>query len=88
MKLRRRRFKTAYLAALVHPIPLLEALQELKDRGDLEWYEYGKYNTTIKLTIYADLDTIIKEASTPVANNRPFVRNKMNEQTSARKIKK
>jgi hypothetical protein len=73
----------------VHPIPLLEALQELKAQGNLEWYEYGKYNTTIKLTKHSGLDMIIKEASTPVANNRPFVRNKIySEQTNARKIKK
>lgn len=87
MKLRRRRFKTAYLAALVHPIPLLDALQELKDRGDLEWYEYGHYNTTIKLTTDAGLDMIIKEASTPVANGRPYVANK-NAKITVRKIKK
>lgn len=85
MKLRRRRFKTAYLAALVQPIPLLEALEDLKDRGDLEWYEYGHYNTTIKLTTYSGLDTMIKEASTPVVSGRPYVANKNDK---FRKIKK
>lgn len=87
MKLRRRRFKTAYLATLVHPIPLLEALQELIARGDLEWYEYGKYNTTIKLTKFSGLGMMIKEASTPVVSGRPYVANK-NAKITVRKIKK
>lgn len=87
MKLRRRRFKTAYLASLVHPLPLLEALEELIVSGDLEWYEYGKYNTTIKLTKFSGLVMMIKEASTPVANGRPYVANK-NAKITVRKIKK
>jgi len=66
MRFRRRRFKTAFLAALVHPTPLLEALMELAAKGDLEWYEYGKYNTTIKLTKHSGLDILIKESTQPI----------------------
>lgn len=77
MNFRRRRFKTAFLASLVHPTPLLEALKELCDRGDLEWFEYGKYNCIIKLTKASGLAMILEEASKPVVNPRPFVRNKI-----------
>lgn len=76
MTFRRRRFKTAFLAALVHPTPLLEALKELKDRGDLEWFQYGKRLCIIKLTKASGLGMILEEASKPVVNPRPFVRNK------------
>jgi hypothetical protein len=76
MTFRRRRFKTAFLAALVHPVPLLEALKELCERGDLEWFEYGKYNCIIKLTKSSGLAMMLEEASKPVVNPRPFVRNK------------
>lgn len=81
MLLRRRRFKTAFLTALVHPVPLLEALRELQLSGDIEWFEFGKYNCTIKLTKYSGLDMIIKEASQPVATTRPNIKNKTNERT-------
>jgi hypothetical protein len=80
MKFRRRRFKTAFLASLVHPLPLLEALKGLQERGDLEWFEYGKYNCTIKLTKYSGLDIIIKEASQPVAATKVNPK-KINERT-------
>ena len=78
MTFRRRRFKTRFLETLVHPTPLLEALRELQERGDIEWYEYGKYRCIIKLTKASGLDMMIKEASQPVANSRPYVRNKSN----------
>lgn len=81
MQLRRRRFKTAFLTSLVHPTPLLEALKELQANGDIEWFEYGKYNCIIKLTKYSGLDMIIKEASQPIATPRPNVKNKTNERT-------
>jgi hypothetical protein len=84
MRFRRRRFKTAFLAALVHPIPLLEALKNLVDRGELEWYEYGKYNCIIKLTKHSGLAMIIKEASQPEVNPRPYIKNK---NVNSRKIK-
>lgn len=70
LPLRRRRFKTAFLAALVHPIPLLESLKELQKLGNIEWFQYGKYNTIIKLTKHSELDSLIKEASQPVATTR------------------
>lgn len=79
MQFRRRRFKTAFLTTLVHPVPLLEALKELQEHGDIEWFEYGKYNCTIKLTKYSGLDMMIKEASQPVATTRPNIKNKTNE---------
>ena len=75
MKFRRRRFKTAFLAALVHPIPLLEALRSLQDSGDIEWYEFGKYRCTIKLTKASGLAMMIQEASQPVATTRPKTKN-------------
>lgn len=86
MQFRRRRFKTAYLAALVHPTPLLEALRELQLSGDIEWFQYGKYNCIIKLTKYSGLSMMIKEASQPVATPRPVIKNKTSERT-IRKIK-
>ena len=76
MRFRRRRFKTADLASLVHPTPLLEALKALVDQGELEWYEYGRYRCTIKLTKSSGLSMILKEASIPVANPRPYIANK------------
>jgi hypothetical protein len=79
MLFRRRRFKTAFLSALVHPTPLLEALRELQLNGDIEWFEYGKYRCTIKLTKYSGLAMIIKEASQPVAIIRPNIKNKTSE---------
>lgn len=87
MQLRRRRFKTTFLAALVHPVPLLEALSELCDRGDLEWFEYGKYTCIIKLTKHSGLAMLLEEASKPVVNPRPFVRNKITNAANSRKIK-
>jgi hypothetical protein len=85
--LRRRRFKRAVLAALVHPLSLDEALEELKANGDIEWYEMGEHKTVIiKLTKYSGLDMILKEESKPVVNPRPFVRNRLNAKTD-RKIK-
>lgn len=81
MQLRRRRFKTSFLTSLVHPVPLLEALKDLQNNGDIEWFEYGKYNCTIKLTKYSGLDILIKEASQPVATTRPNIKNKTNERT-------
>jgi len=87
VKFRRRRFKTALLATLVHPIPLLEALKTLQERGDLEWYEYGKYNCTIKLTKYSGLDMIINEAIQPVAIPRHYVKNSSNQTKRFRKTK-
>lgn len=86
MQFRRRRFKTAFLAALVHPTPLLEALRELQLSGEIEWFQYGKFNCIIKLTKFSGLGMIIKEASQPVANTRPVIKNKTNERT-LRKIK-
>ena len=84
LPLRRRRFKTAFLAALVYPVPLLEALLELAAQGDIEWFEYGKYRCTIKLTKHSGLAMMIKEASQPVAVTRkPIKRN----ETTFRKIK-
>lgn len=74
MKLRRRRFKTAFLRALVHPTPLLEALKSLRESGDIEWYEYGAYNCTIKLTKYSGLDMLIKEATEPLAATKPQIK--------------
>lgn len=79
MQFRRRRFKTAFLRALVHPTPLLEALFELGARGDIEWFEYGKYNTTIKLTRHSGLDMMIKEATELKAPVKPHIKNKSNE---------
>lgn len=73
---RRRRLPTKQLAALVAPTPLLEALQELRLRGDIEWFELGRYRTTIKLAITVDLLRILKEASAPIINPRPHVINK------------
>jgi hypothetical protein len=73
---RRKRFKTSELAALAHPYPLQEVLQDLIVRGDLEWYELGKYRTTIKLTKTTDISTIFKEATKAVINPRPYVANK------------
>lgn len=87
MQFRRRRLKTADLAALVHPTPLLEALKGLVDQGELEWYELGKYNCTIKLTKSSGLAMILKEASIPVANPRPYVNNKSNNVKRLRKTK-
>lgn len=87
MRFRRRRFKTAFLASLVHPIPLLEALKALQDKGDIEWYEYGEYNCTIKLTRYSGLAMMIEEASYSVVNPRPYVKNKNNGKSTIRKIK-
>lgn len=81
MQFRRRRFKTAFLANLVHPVPLLDALKELQANGDIEWFEFGKYNCTIKLTKYSGLDMMIKEASQPVATARHNIKNKTNERT-------
>jgi len=86
MQFRRKRFKTAFLTALVHPIPLLEALKQLQENGDIEWFEFGKYNCTIKLTKFSGLAMMIKEASQPVATPRPNIKNKTNE-TAPRKIK-
>lgn len=86
MQFRRRRLKTSFLTALVHPIPLLDALKELQNKGDIEWFEYGKYNCTIKLTRYSGLGMMIKEASQPVAIIRPNIKNKTNE-TTYRKTK-
>lgn len=87
MILRRKRFKTAFLQSLVHPIPLLEALRALQERGDIEWYEYGKYRCIIKLTRASGLAMMIKEASEPVANARPYVHNKSTKNEKFRKIK-
>lgn len=83
----RRRFTTKYLSSLVAPSPLKDALQELVLRGDLEWYELGKYRTTIKLTKTTDLSTILKEASAPITNPRPYVANKSNDPWKIRKLK-
>jgi hypothetical protein len=90
MLLRRRRFKTAFLASLVHPTPLLEALRELQTNGDIEWFEYGKYNCTIKLTKYSGLDMIIKEASQPVAIQNSKRQNRLgyNIKTNERTLRK
>lgn len=79
MTFRRKRLSTNKLAALVAPTPLKEALQELLLRGDIEWYELGKYRTTIKLARNVELNTILKEASVPVVNPRPYVANRKNE---------
>jgi hypothetical protein len=87
LKLRRRRFKTAFLAALVHPTPLLEALLALSAKGDIEWFEYGKYRCTIKLTKHSGLAMILKEATQPVVNPRPKILNKNNGTHTFRKIK-
>jgi len=81
MQFRRRRLKTSFLSALVHPVPLLDALKELQDRGDIEWFEYNKYNCVIKLTKLSGLAMVIKEASQPVATVRPNTKNKNNETT-------
>ena len=88
MKFRRRRMKTALLSRLVHPVPLLEALKTLQDQGDIEWFEYGHYNCIIKLTKHSGLAMMIDEASQPVANPRPFIKNKNSEQTPIRKTKR
>ena len=85
MKFRRRRFKTALLASLVHPIPLLEALEALQDSGDIEWYEYGKYRCTIKLTRASGLSIMIQEASQPVVATRTYIKHKNAQQTKFRK---
>jgi hypothetical protein len=83
---RRRRFKRAFLQALVHPTPLKEALEELKANGDIEWYIGERWTVIIKLTKCSGLDMILEEASKPVVNPRPFVRNRLNAKTD-RKIK-
>lgn len=74
--IRRRRFSTKKLTELVAPEPLKDALHELVVRGELEWYELGKYRTTIKLTKLSGLDKLLREASTPLINPRPYVANK------------
>ena len=87
LNIRRKRLKTSFLENVVHPIPLLEALGALVENGDLEWFEYGKYRCTIKLTKYSGLDMILKEASQPVASGRPYVPNKTNDKKFVRKTK-
>lgn len=79
MRFRRQRLSTLKLAALVAPTPLKEALQELLLRGYLEWYELGKYRTTIKVSMNVELENILKEARTPIVNPRPYIANRKNE---------
>jgi len=78
MILRRKRLKTKQLQELAAPIELEELLQNLVTIGHLEWYKIGANITTIKLTKTAGLDTILKEASAPIINPRPYVANKSN----------
>jgi hypothetical protein len=82
----RQKFKTKYLRDIVRPIPLKEALRNLRIQGEIAWYTIGRYNTTICLTKYSGLDMMIKEASQPVAITRHNIKNKTNERT-LRKIK-
>lgn len=80
MNFRRRRFKRTFLEALIHPTPLIEALDDLKANGYIEWYEMGEHKSVIiKLTKCSGLDMILEEASKPVANSRPYVKNKMSQ---------
>lgn len=78
MIVRRKRLKTQELRELTSPIELEETLQNLVTAGHLEWYKIGAYHTTIKLTKTSGLDKILKEASTPIINPRPYVANKSN----------
>jgi len=78
MIVRRKRLLTKDLRALVAPEELQDALQTLVTKGDLEWFKIGMYHTTIKLTKTAGLDKILKEASAPIVNPRPYVANKSN----------
>lgn len=63
---------------MVYPVPLKEALRDLKLRGEVASYQIGRYNTVICLTRHSGLAMMIKEASLPVANPRPHTKNKHN----------
>lgn len=76
---RRKALKTKKLQEAVAPHSLADILHELKQRGDVEWYEIGKITTTIKLTVTVDLATLLKEQTTPIANPRPYIANKSND---------
>ena len=76
---RRKRLKTKQLQSAIAPYSLHDILHELKQRGDVEWYEIGKITTIIKLTVTTDLATLLKEQTTPIANPRPYIANKSND---------
>lgn len=71
-----KKFAARHLIEIVSPIPLKEVLEELKAKREISHYRIRKYSVLIKLTKLAGLDMLLKEASNPVINPRPYVANK------------
>jgi uncharacterized protein involved in exopolysaccharide biosynthesis len=71
------RFDTRILEEIVAPEDLKDVLRTLKNRGAIESFRVTVETTTIQMTKNAEIVDLIKQASEPKPNPRPYVANKV-----------